>query len=205
MTSFTLLCESMELNKPWKVVKLLTLPGPERHNLAWKEPNGSSMDGGTRSPFNRVSLYSMSFANSMYSAKNDVHSFSFDLNSRLSDNLFNQFLTAFSKQTDPIRDSKSAEFPFIDIQDGTGTNTQYMALGYELFTWNNAVNNTVFNMKDDITYYLNNHKIMGGISYEYQMADNQYMRSGTGYYRYLSVDDFINRSEEHTSELQSLY
>ena len=88
------------------------------HNLAWKEPNGSSMDGGTRSPFNRVSLYSMSFANSMYSAKNDVHSFSFDLNSRLSDNLFNQFLTAFSKQTDPIRDSKSAEFPFIDIQDG---------------------------------------------------------------------------------------
>ena len=162
------------------------------HNLAWKEPNGSSMDGGTRSPFNRVSLYSMSFANSMYSAKNDVHSFSFDLNSRLSDNLFNQFLTAFSKQTDPIRDSKSAEFPFIDIQDGTGTNTQYMALGYELFTWNNAVNNTVFNMKDDITYYLNNHKIMGGISYEYQMADNQYMRSGTGYYRYSSVEDFIN-------------
>ena len=33
---------------------------------------------------------------------------------------------------------------------------------------------------------------MGGISYEYQMADNQYMRSGTGYYRYASVDDFIN-------------
>ena len=162
------------------------------HNLAWKEPNGSSMDGGTRSPYNRVSLYSMSFANSMYSAKNDVHSFSFDLNSRLSDNLFNQFLTTFSKQTDPIRDSKSAEFPFIDIQDGTGTNTQYMALGYELFTWNNAVNNTVFNLKDDINYYLNNHKIMGGISYEYQMADNQYMRSGTGYYRYASVDDFIN-------------
>ena len=162
------------------------------HNLAWKEPNGSSMDGGTRSPYNRVSLYSMSFANSMYSAKNDVNSFSLDLNSRLSDNLFNQFLTTFSKQTDPIRDSKSAQFPFIDIQDGTCTNTQYMALGYELFTWNNAVNNTVFNLKDDITYYLNNHKIMGGISYEYQMADNQYMRSGTGYYRYLSVDDFIN-------------
>ena len=162
------------------------------HNLAWKEPNGSSMDGGTRSPYNRVSLYSMSFANSMYSAKNDVNSFSLDLNSRLSDNLFNQFLTTFSKQTDPIRDSKSAQFPFIDIQDGTGTNTQYMALGYELFTWNNAVNNTVFNLKDDITYYLNNHKIMGGISYEYQMADNQYMRSGTGYYRYSSVDDFIN-------------
>ncbi|MCR4834978.1 MAG: carboxypeptidase regulatory-like domain-containing protein [Bacteroidaceae bacterium] len=162
------------------------------HNLAWREPNASSMDGGTRSPFSRVSLYSMVFANSLYSAKNDVHSFSIDLNSRLTDDLFNQFLTTFSKQTDPIRDSKSAMFPFIDIQDGTGSNTQYMSLGYELFTWNNAVNNSVFNIKDDITYYLTDHKITGGISYEHQMADNQYMRSGTGYYRYLSVDDFIN-------------
>jgi hypothetical protein len=31
-----------------------------------------------------------------------------------------------------------------------------------------------------------------GASYEYQMADNAYMRNGTGYYRYASVDDFIN-------------
>jgi hypothetical protein len=33
---------------------------------------------------------------------------------------------------------------------------------------------------------------MGGLSFEHQMADNQYMRNGTGYYRYNSVDDFIN-------------
>ena len=67
-----------------------------------------------------------------------------------------------------------------------------MALGYELFTWNNAVHNTVWNVKDDITYYMGAHKIMGGLSYEHQMADNQYMRNGTGYYRYLSMQDFLN-------------
>ena len=39
---------------------------------------------------------------------------------------------------------------------------------------------------------MGNHKFTMGASYEYQMADNAYMRNGTGYYRYESVDDFIN-------------
>ena len=161
------------------------------NNTAWNPPSATSMDGGTRSAYARTSLYSMAFANSMYSMNNKVHSFSLDLNSRLSDQLSNQFLATFSK-LDDVRDSESSEFPFIDILDGTNTTTQYMSLGYELFTHNNAVHNTIFNVKNDLTYYMGNHKIIGGISYEYQMADNQYMRNGTGYYRYQSVDDFIN-------------
>ncbi len=160
-------------------------------NRYWSNPNASSMDGGTRSAFARMSQYSMSFANSMYAMDNLVHSFSLDLNSRLSEMLSNQFLATYSK-LDDVRDSNSSMFPFIDILDGTGTNGNYMALGYELFTWNNAVHNTIWNVKDDLTYYAGNHKITGGISYEHQMADNQYMRNGTGYYRYESVDDFIN-------------
>ena len=118
---------------------------------------------------------------------NLVHSFSFDLNSRLSDNLSNQFLATYSK-LDDIRGTNSSEFPFIDIlQDGQA----YMSLGYELFTWNNGVHNNVLNIKDEMTYYLGNHKIVGGIAYEYKMADNAYMRNGTGYYRYSSLDDFL--------------
>ena len=160
-------------------------------NTTWTGPNASSMDGGTASPYARTSLYSMSYANSMYSQRNIVHTASVDLNTRISDNLSNQVLATFSK-LDDVRGTNSDEFPFIDIQDGSNTNTQYMALGYELFTWNNAVHNTIANIKDDLTYYTGNHKITGGLSYEYQMADNVYMRNGTGYYRYSSVDDFIN-------------
>mgnify|MGYP002623114855 CR=1 FL=1 len=173
----------------------------DRHHLAlrynytkneyWQSPNASSMDGGTRSAFARMSEYSMSFANSMYSMENIVHSFSFDLNSRLTDNISNQLLATFSKKDD-VRGSNSSEFPFIDILDGTGNTANYMALGYELFTWNNAVHNTVWNIKDDVTYYMGNHKFLAGVSYEHQMADNQYMRNGTGYYRYLSMQDFMS-------------
>ena len=157
-------------------------------NKAWNSPNASSMDGGTRMSGGRTSQYSMSYANSMYSMNNLVHSLSFDLNSRLSDNLSNQFLATFSK-LDDVRGSTSDEFPFIDI---TQDDNNYIALGYELFTWNNAVHNTIFNVKDNLTYYTGNHKITGGLSFEYQLADNAYMRNGTGYYRYNSVDEFLS-------------
>ena len=158
-------------------------------NTIWNAPNATSMDGGTRMSGARMSQYSMAFANSMYSMDNLVHSFSVDLNSRLTDKLSNQFLATYSK-LDDIRGTDSSEFPFIDILDGGDNN--YMALGYELFTWNNAVHNTIWNIKDDVTYYMGKHKIMAGVTFEHQMADNQYMRNGTGYYRYTSMDDFMN-------------
>ena len=170
-------------------------------NLSWVAPNATSMDGGDRMTEARLSQASMSFANSMYSMSNKVHSVSLDLNSRLSDNLSNQFLATFSK-LDDVRGSNSDEFPFIDIlklkEDPTGwdkpVQQSYMSLGYELFTWNNAVHNNVWNIKDELTYYIGNHKIVGGIAYEYKMADNAYMRNGTGYYRYSSLDDFLNEA-----------
>ena len=154
-------------------------------NRNWSAPNASSMDGGARMPDARMSKSSMSFANTMYSQDNLVHSFTFDLNSRFSDKLSNQLLATYSK-LDDIRDSKSSPFPHIDI---TKDDNNYMALGYELFTWNNAVHNTIWNIKDDLTYYMDTHKITAGISYEYQMADNMYMRNGTGYYRFNATDD----------------
>ena len=165
-------------------------------NQYWQSPNASSMDAGSRMVDARMSKSSMSFANSMYSMKNLVNTWSLDLNSRLTDNLSNQFLATFSK-LDDVRGSNSEEFPHIDILDGDvreeGADPNiYMALGYELFTWNNAVHNTVANVKDDLTWYAGKHKVTGGISFEYQMADNQYMRNGTGYYRYNSVTEFIN-------------
>ncbi len=160
-------------------------------NRNWSAPNASSMDGGTRASGARTSQYAMSFSNSMYAMDNIVHTGSLELNSRFTDNLSNRFIATFSK-LDDVRDSESSTFPFIDILDGNGQN--YISLGYELFTWNNAVHNTIANIKDDVTYYVGNHKLTAGLFYEYQMADNQYMRNGTGYYRYYSLEDFLSEA-----------
>ena len=170
----------------------------DRHHLAlrynytkssdWTGPSQSTSGLGSIS-YPRTGLYAMSYHNSMYKTNYFVKTFSLDFNSRLADNLSNQLLLTYSK-IDQKRESPSENFPFIDILDGDGG--AYISLGYELFTLNNAVNNTVFNVKDDITYYLGNHTITGGLSYEYQMAENIYMRLGSGYYRYNNMSDFFN-------------
>ncbi len=160
-------------------------------NQAWNSTNASSMDGGPRAAFGRFSQYGMSYANSLYSMDNLVSTVSLDLNSRLSDNLSNQFLATFSK-LDDMRGTNSSDMPFVDIRKDDGSSVlPYIALGYELFTWNNGVHNTHISIKDDLTYYAGDHKFTAGLNYEYQMADNSYMRNGTGYYRYNSLDDFL--------------
>ena len=160
-------------------------------NQAWNSTNASSMDGGPRAAFGRFSQYGMSYANSLYSMDNLVSTVSLDLNSRLSDNLSNQFLATFSK-LDDMRGTNSTDMPFVDIRKDDGSSVlPYIALGYELFTWNNGVHNTHISIKDDLTYYAGDHKLTAGLNYEYQMADNSYMRNGTGYYRYNSLDDFL--------------
>ncbi len=168
-------------------------------NQAWNPTNGNSNNAGYRNRnMDRISQYSMAFSNSIYSMDNIVNSYSLDLNSRISDKISNQFLTTYSKIND-IRGSNSDKFPFIDIMYDDGTAAPqpvepYISAGYELFTWNNGVNNNIFNIIDNITFSLNNHKVTAGVSFEYQMANNSYMRNGTGYYRYANIDDFLNQA-----------
>jgi hypothetical protein len=168
-------------------------------NQAWSPTNGNSTDAGFRnSSMDRISQHSMAFSNSLYSMDNIVNSISFDLNSRFSNTVTNQFISTYTQIKD-MRGSNSSPFPFIDIMKGvTAEGKQilepYMSAGYELFTWNNGVNNNTFSMIDNVTFNLSNHKVTAGVSYEYQMANNSYMRNGTGYYRYASVEDFLNQA-----------
>lgn len=167
-------------------------------NQGWNGTNGNSTDAGYRfNGFNRISQYAMAFSNSMYSQDQVVNSISLDLNSRISDKLSNQLLVTSSKIKD-MRGSNSSPFPFIDIMNGYDVSGNqilepYMSAGMELFTHNNGVNNNTFTIIDNLTYYLNTHKITAGLSFEHQMANNSYMRNGTGYYRYASLDDFLDQ------------
>ena len=168
-------------------------------NTAWNAPNGNSGDflsGGRLYNTYRVGQMSMAFANSMYSMDNKVSSVSADLNSRFSDKISNQLLFTYTDIQD-IRGSNSDVFPFIDIMagknaDGSQILEPYMSAGYELFSYNNGVKNKIFSVTDNFTYFLGDHKLTAGISYEHQMANNSYMREGTGYYRYSSLEDFLN-------------
>ena len=166
-------------------------------NTRWYAPNGNSCDDNFRNKaYNRAGPNSFPFSNNMYSQRNDVMSFATELNSRFSTQVSNQFIFTYTDINDQ-RGSNSDLFPHIDIMTGyedfeaTGNFIPYTSFGYELFTYNNGVKNRVFNATDNVTYYTGNHKITAGINWERQTASNSYMRNGTGYYRFASVEDFL--------------
>ena len=162
-------------------------------NNKWNAPS-TSRDVSDMS-FGMVSKYGLVFSNSLYNQMNNLWTISADLNSRLGDHVSNQLLVTYSDIQD-VRGNDGGFFPFVEILAGDlgsdYANEPYMDFGTELFTYRNKVQNTVLNIKDDVTMYLGSHKVMAGATVEAQMALNTYMRNGTGMFRFASMSDFMS-------------
>ena len=139
----------------------------------------------------RISSQSLAFSNAFYGFKNTVRSITGELNSNFTPTISNKLLASYTYIQD-TRTSPSSLFPFVDIWEG---GDQYMSFGYELFSYNNNVENKTLNMTDNVTFNLNKHTITAGISFDRLFFLNSYIREGTTYYRYNSVDDFINDAD----------
>jgi len=177
----------------WNIAKghKLALRYNYTKNTTWNAPNGNSSDTGYRlNGTYRVGNESMAFANNMYSMDNKVQTWSLDYSAKFSDKVSNQLLATYSNIED-VRGSNSTPFPHVDIikQDDSGNWKPYMSLGYELFTWNNGVHNKIVTVKDEVTIMAGSHKIMAGVNYEHEFANNAYMRNGAAYYRYAWTDE----------------
>lgn len=136
----------------------------------------------------RISSQSLAFSNAFYGFKNTVRSMTGELNSSFSPKISNKFLASYTFIQD-TRTSNSDLFPFVDIwKDGD----QYMSFGYELFTFNNDVTNKTLTITNNLTVNLNRHTLTAGVSFDRLFFRNSYIREGTSYYRYASVDAFLN-------------
>lgn len=153
-----------------------------------------------RSPsaFSRTgTINSMAFASTMYHTKNIVRSITAELNSDISPRLSNQFLATYSRIQATRKSPSSREFPMIDIGyagdnlRGSSNYQNYISAGYELFTYGNDVLNDNISITNNLTFTTGKHTIVGGVSFETQKFGNQYLRNGTSYYRYASVEEFL--------------
>lgn len=177
----------------------MTLRFNHTTNRLWDTPSTYATDAARCMNTSRT-VY---FSNSMFQQISRVTTFSFDLHSRFGQQFSNQLLITWSDMRD-TRSSDSEPFPFIDIMGGydastqTQTQSSYMSIGYELFAWNNAVKSSVTTMTDNLTYYHGNHKLTAGVSWEHQSNRNFYIRNGLGYYRYRSLDEFLNGDAPET-------
>lgn len=152
--------------------------------------NGNSCPPGL--PRNKEVLRSggpdaIAFSKNFYRQNHNVRSIAAELNSRFSENISNSLLASYNMISKP-RDPQSELFPHVDIfKEGK----QYMSFGMELFSYNNNVIDNTAVITDNLTVNLDDHTLTAGVSFEYVFEKNSYIREGSSYYRYASVEDFL--------------
>lgn len=158
-------------------------------NKQWFTPSGKSTVG-AKAANDRISQSGYAFRNNCYTQNDNAWSAVAELNSRLSGHISNK-LSASVSDVSNLRGSESAWFPHIDIRkDGDA----FMSAGYEAFT--NGTGNYVrtYNFSDHVRWTLAHSTVTAGLSYQYQKGATNYRMYGTGYYRYASLEDFINQA-----------
>jgi hypothetical protein len=140
-------------------------------------------------PNGRLGNRSMVFSNSVYGFERIVRSFTAELNSNFR-NMSNNLLVTSSRVRD-TRITNSADFPFVEIFDGTTTPRNYMSFGYEPYSFANDVINNVWSVTDNFNYYAGKHTLTAGFNYEQQLVGNMFMPGAQSYYIFNSLNDFI--------------
>lgn len=141
-----------------------------------------------------VSKYSMAFRGSCWRSVNSINSWTVEWNSHIGNFGGNQLITSYTVNNANKREPIGSSFPTVDIlaPDETGKMFGYMNAGDDQHVWNNGIEERTWSIADNFTLPLGSHKLMAGISYESTVASNCYMRYGSGYYRYNSLEDFKN-------------
>lgn len=143
-----------------------------------------------RASSNRIGTQAMAFSGTDYKFKNIVRSVTAELNSVFGNKFSNSLLASYTRIRD-TRDSDSDLFPFVDIYKDDDI---YMSFGYELFTYGTDLTNDVVNVANNFSAYLGKHTLTAGVSFNYMHFKNSYIRYGLGYYRYASMEDFMNNA-----------
>ncbi len=142
----------------------------------------------------RRNIEAITFANANYTNDRLVESVVGEWNSKVSDNMSNQLNIGYTAITDPKRGVPGGQdFPFIEIlePDGSGNLLYYTALGNELFTVGNLLENNVFNITNNFSIYSGKHTYTIGANFEYMTFRNAFNPVFNGFYRFTSYDSFV--------------
>ncbi len=142
-----------------------------------------AISAGGRGP----NVNSMPFENTSYVINNNLDSFVGELSSRLSNKLANRFRFSYTRFRD-FRESKSDPFPSIDINKNGIT---YMSFGLERFSTHNILDQDVFEITDDISFYKGKNTFTFGSSLEIFQFNNSFNLFYYPGYTFESVEAFL--------------
>ena len=104
---------------------------------------------------------SLPFRNSGYAIKNKLHSFALELNSR-SSGFANRFFASYNRFRDH-REPFSEPFPTVDIGENGVT---YTTLGHEPFSIHNILDQDVWQLTNNFTWFKGRHSLTFGANFE---------------------------------------
>lgn len=139
--------------------------------------------------YNSRSASTLLFDTQPYQMKNTTNNIVAQLNSTFGNNMSNELIAGFTSIRDK-RHGKGADAPEVRISELNGT--FYMYAGPDRYSSANALDQDIFEITDNFSYYVGDHTFTVGTHNEFFSFKNLFVRSAFGYYQYTSIDNFIN-------------
>jgi len=151
--------------------------------------NSNSLGFGNRTN----SALAMSFKNSGYTILDNTRSIVLELNSKLSNSWYNNFIGGYDKQIEDRGLIGGGLFPTIDIKQGTAT---YISVGLDPFTQGNKLSYSTLHFTDNLTKTIGKHSLVLGANFEYFKSSNLFFSGSNGVYVFNSLNDFYAAANE---------
>lgn len=133
------------------------------------------------------------FSNSGYRYNNKTNGIVGELTSHINDNLYNELRASATF----VRDHREVPYlaPSVMINgvlgsDGKSKNTVY--IGTEYSSGANVLDQDVYSVEDNLSYYLGKHTLTFGTHNEFYRIRNLFLQGAAGDWAYNSLEDFMN-------------
>lgn len=155
------------------------------HKLAIRYQHNNSYD-------DKLSLSTSSFRfnGSGYRQNNKTNSVVIELNSHLGEALYNELRASASF----VRDHRDIDYngATIQIKRASDNNNTQIDMGTEYSSGANFLNQDIYTVEDNISWYKGNHSFTFGTHNEIYRMQNLFMQANNGSWYFNSIEDFLN-------------
>lgn len=170
--------------------------------LDWNINNNNKMMlrynyGGASLDRYSTSNSSYTFNDASFDQRNETHSLVFELQSRFSNSVSNELRAGWTR----VRDWREAAAPdgapnvSVTVNNSYGDNKNRKTtvyLGTEYCSYANQLDQDIFTLTDNLTWYKGNHTVTFGTHNEFYRMYNVYAQNATGGWAFNSIEDFMN-------------